>query len=238
LDDCQESRESFTDRVNVADTFRTSRTSSLFFYVNSFTRSLNRFVELHIKTNSNRMYIFPIYILMFIFTHVRRISFYVSWMFIAIVKTDYESAEILTQKLALRTAGHRIEYRHCNMKRFLDQGNDWHRESIRYGTRWPCLRNAPAKRIVTDVRVTASRSKISKLLAVLGPVSSYGMSRTLPTCIIIELPGILQRRFRNRAVSSRWILNSMLRDAKRFRVLSANTRRRSPPTCTCMCPFV
>ena len=125
-------------------------------------------------------------------------------MFVATVKTDYESAEILTQKLALRTAGHRIEYRHCNMKRFLDQGKrtigiaNWY-DMARDGR----VSETHLRRIVTGVRVAASRSKISKLLAVLGPVSSYAMSRTLFTCIIIELPGILQRRFRNRAVSSR-----------------------------------
>lgn len=56
-----------------------------------------------------------------------------------------------------------------------------------------CLGNAPAGRIVQ--RVAASRTEISKLLAVLGPVSSYGMSRALPTCIIIELPGVSQRGF-------------------------------------------
>lgn len=59
--------------------------------------------------------------------------------------------------------------------------------------RRPCLGNAPAARRVQ--RVAASRSEISKLPAVLGPVSSYGMSRALPTCIIIELPGVSQRGF-------------------------------------------
>lgn len=215
MDDRQESRESSTDRVNVADAFRTSQAGSLCF-CRHFTRSLDCHAESHIRTDSNRpaRHFRDLVFRRRVFSlargwpqlHISRMS--------AALETglrEYESAETSGAETRaskrLEMIGRTEELRHRALSRLREKRTIEASAAIGYGvarseTR-PCLGNAPAAHRAACRSFSAP--KISKLLAVLGPVSSYSMSRVLPTCIIIELPGVLQR-FRNQAVSSRWIL--------------------------------